>query len=243
MKKTITIISILLFSMSVFAQEFKKDQRRYSRVRDAYKNKETVVLEKFKTAGFSSLSQDILIRAFKHERILEVWAKNSKTDSYILVTEYKFFGFSGELGPKRQQGDLQIPEGYYFIDRFNPVSSFHLSLGLNYPNKSDIILKNGNAGGDIFIHGNTCTIGCIPISDKYIEELYVIAVEARNAGQTKVPVYIYPYKLNEHKMSEFSDFKQHFNFWNNLKPGYDYFEKHRKLPKFSINHKGNYKFN
>ncbi len=109
---------------------------------------------------------DILLRAYKQESELELWAKNKKDKQYTLLKTYKICASSGTLGPKRKQGDIQVPEGFYVIDRFNPVSNFYLSLGVSYPNASDKILGvKGALGGDIFIHGNCVTIGCLPISD------------------------------------------------------------------------------
>lgn len=108
-------------------------------------------------------------------------------DLFRLIKDYQICSLSGELGPKRQQGDLQVPEGFYWIDRFNPASNFYLSLGINYPNQFDRILgKSGELGGDIFIHGGCVTIGCIPITDDKIKELYLIAVEAKSNGQDGV---------------------------------------------------------
>ena len=94
----------------------------------------------------------IYLRAFKDEKKIELWAKNFTDSKYKLIKVYKICRTSGDLGPKREQGDRQIPEGFYHINRFNPYSNFLLSLGLNYPNKSDRILgEKGNLGNDIFI--------------------------------------------------------------------------------------------
>ena len=137
-------------------------------------------------------------------------------------------------------------EGFYYIDRFNPVSSFHLSLGINYPNSSDRTLcKSGNPGGDIFIHGDCVTIGCIPITDDKIKELYILAVEAKNSGQTNIPVHIFPARLSQTKLvelkKEYKDPKL-FAFWQNLAEGYSYFEENKTLPSFWINKEGSYIF-
>jgi murein L,D-transpeptidase YafK len=142
---------------------------------------------------------------------------------------------------------MQTPEGFYYIDRFNPYSSFHLSLGINYPNSADRKLSPySNLGGDIFIHGSCCTIGCIPITDDKIKEFYLMAVEARNQGQTRVPVHIFPAKISDKMIatfkSKYSKNNTLLNFWINLKEGYDYFEMHRLLPKVSVNENGKYLF-
>jgi murein L,D-transpeptidase YafK len=103
----------------------------------------------------------------------------------------------GSLGPKRIQGDYQVPEGFYYVNEFNPNSNYHLALGLNYPNASDKILSDSvQPGGDIYIHGSCVTTGCIPIKDDQIEELYVLTTFARNLGQDFIPVHIFPVRFN-----------------------------------------------
>jgi len=88
------------------------------------------------------------------------------------------------VGGKRIEGDGKTPEGTYVIDRKNPDSLFHLSLGISYPNAQDIAQAKAlgqSPGGDIFIHGQPTsgrvtvqdwTWGCIAVSNKDIEELY-----------------------------------------------------------------------
>jgi murein L,D-transpeptidase YafK len=112
----------------------------------------------------------------------------------------------------------------------NPNSNFYLSLGLNYPNLSDQRQsKAEQLGGDIFIHGSCITIGCLPMTDSYIKEIYLLAVHARNNGQTKIPVYIFPFQMTGQKFAnykvKFKDNEALIAFWGNLKTGYDKFTK------------------
>ncbi len=175
---------------------------------------------------------------------MEIWLKSKGANEFKLFKTYAICSSSGVLGPKRKQGDGQVPEGFYQIAVFNPYSSYHLSLGINYPNASDKIIGKGNLGGDIMIHGSCVTIGCIPLTDTYIKEVYILAVEAKNNGQQTIPVHIFPTRLNEKGMSflkdEFDGNKTLLNFWNNLKQVYDYFEKNKKLPKIKVNKDGTY---
>ena len=147
------------------------------------------------------------------------------------------------MGPKRQQGDGQVPEGFYNVAVFNPYSSYHLSLGINYPNASDRIVGKGNLGGDIMIHGSCVTIGCMPLTDTYIKEVYILAVEARTNGQQTIPVHIFPTKMDEKGMNLLADTNsKQLDFWKNIKTGYDYFEQKKQLPKFSVDKAGKYVF-
>ena len=173
--------------------------------------------------------------------------KERNQEEFVLLCTYDFCTTSGVLGPKRKEGDLQIPEGVYHINHFNPVSNFYLSLGLNYPNASDKILSHATKpGGSIYIHGDCVTIGCIPITDEKIKELYVLAVEARNNGQEKIPVHVFPAKLEtgvvDKLVSEYAADEKVKNFWKNLEPVYQDFESTRKLKPVKVNSKGAYYF-
>lgn len=229
------------------AQTFKTQQKRYKRVRTAYKEKEKSLKELLKEKSINSFDINILIVAYKDEEELKVWIKKKTEKQYQFLKKYDFCSNSGVLGPKRQQGDLQIPEGFYHIDIFNPFSNFYLSLRVSYPNYSDRILgKKGKLGGDIYIHGACCTIGCIPITDDKIKELYLLAIEAKNAGQSKIPVIIFPAKLDA---KNFKSLKEKYNkkpklisLWENLKTGYDFFMKNKTAPRYHFDKKGKYIF-
>ena len=240
-------IPILIFVFCSFQSEsFKDSQLKYSRVRQAYKDKEDRVTALLLDKRIGKNELKIYLRAFKSEKLIELWGKNDSDAKYSLIKTYKVCRTSGKLGPKRKQGDLQIPEGFYHINRFNPNSNFYLSLGLNYPNKSDRILGNkGNFGGDIFIHGDCVTIGCLPITDDQIKELYIFCVEARNNGQTKIPVTIFPSKLSETEFKRLTDKysldADNIELWTDLKKAYDFFSKTNQLPSIEFLNNGRHK--
>jgi murein L,D-transpeptidase YafK len=127
-------------------------------------------------AGFNGFPEMISMLIFKEERILELYGVNQNT--HLLIKTYPITAFSGKLGPKLKEGDRQIPEGIYQIEYLNPNSSYHLSAKVNYPNSFDRqMAKNENRtnlGGDIFIHGKNKTIGCVPVGDRGIEELFIL---------------------------------------------------------------------
>ncbi len=241
------IFILCLFCTSSIYINFLDQQKRYPRVRQAITQKLDVVEKIFTDKKMDFPPKGIFLRVFKSEKIIELWAHSAASDTFAFVKTYNFCTSSGILGPKRKQGDYQIPEGFYFIDRFNPTSNFHLSLGINYPNKSDRIAgKDNNLGGDIFIHGNCVTIGCIPITDDLIKELYLIAVYSKNNGQDKIPVHIFPVKMYTKNLDKLYSLFEHKNemFWSNLKEGFDYFDKKHQLPKISVNQKnGHYIYN
>ncbi|OFY31456.1 MAG: hypothetical protein A2275_16425 [Bacteroidetes bacterium RIFOXYA12_FULL_35_11] len=225
---------------------FLAEQKKMARVKTAYKEKEAFIRKLLKEKNVTGTSYDLFIRVFKREKVVEVWVKNKNVKTYSHLIDYDICSSSGELGPKRQMGDNQTPEGVYYIDRFNPTSNFYLSLGVNYPNKSDNILgKKGSLGGDIFIHGDCVTIGCVPLTDDKIKELYILALEAKASGQKNIPVHFFPAKLNAENFNklktDFSDNKKFISFWENLLPVYEWFEKYKSIPVVTIDSKGAYK--
>ncbi len=130
----------------------------------------------FVTAGVQYPPRQIALLGFKLERRLELWAWERERWHYIRT--FRMEGASGRPGPKLREGDRQVPEGIYRLISFNPNSSFHLSLEVNYPNAHDrqqARLENrSRLGGDIFIHGKSSSIGCIAIGDRGIEELFTL---------------------------------------------------------------------
>lgn len=197
------------------------------------------------TKGIDIDKIEVFLLAFKQEEKLEVWIKEKNQSTYSYFKNYKFCRNSGKLGPKRIEGDYQIPEGPYHINIYNPFSNFHLSLGINYPNASDKILSDREMpGGDIYIHGGCMTIGCIPITDPNIKELYTLASIAHQQGQTQIPVYIFPFFMSDENIEKWSkEFPQHQDFWKNIQPFFKQFLDHKTLKKFEINQEGNFIFN
>lgn len=227
--------------------DFKSKQLKYQRVKNAYREKQGEVTSLLATKGIRDSDFSLYIRIFKKEEILEVWLKGNKDGKYSHLVDYPFCATSGTTGPKRKIGDKQIPEGFYFIDRFNPVSNFHLSLGINYPNDSDRILGHkNNLGGDIFLHGGCATIGCVPITNDKIKNLYMLAVEAKNNGQGRIPVHIFPgkaIKTGQWAQLANPNADEWVAFWKNLKPAFDYFEENRQVPAVKVRQNGEYYLN
>ena len=117
------------------------------------------------------------IQVFKERRVMQFLHHNS------LLKQYNFdLGFN-PVGHKTQEGDGRTPEGAYLIDRKNPNSQFHLSLGISYPNASDVAqarARGVSPGGDIFIHGTPkrwigqrdWTWGCIAVTNEEMDEIF-----------------------------------------------------------------------
>jgi len=135
-------------------------------------------------AGFSALPSELVLVGLKEEQQLEVYAR--RNGEFVWLKSYPFTAFSGRLGPKLQEGDRQIPEGIYNIEYLNPNSAYYLSMKISYPNAFDLQKTRFSdlkeLGGDIFIHGKAVTIGCIPVGDPAIEELFLLVGNALERG-------------------------------------------------------------
>lgn len=235
-------------SVSNFSS-FINFQKTLDRPGDALSRKEDTLQKQFKAKGLTWPAKYVYIRSFKYDSQLEIWVKNEKKDPYKLFKSYRVCALAGTLGPKRIEGDYQVPEGFYYINEFNPRSTYHLSLGLNYPNHSDKILSDAfQPGGEIYIHGSCVTVGCIPLTDPMIEEVYIITAHAKDQGQDFIPVHIFPIKFNVKKSVEYleklsKDDEGLKKFALRLEDAFYYFEKYKQLPVVLISEKGEYVVN
>jgi len=240
------MLTVFLLAFTV-QSDFLSDQKRYKRVRTAIQEKGEAVKTGLNKKGLRTDNFHLMLIAYKASDELELYVKNKSSEKYQLLKTYEICSKSGTLGPKRKQGDRQVPEGFYHIDRFNPASNFYLSLGINYPNESDRIKSNAsNLGGDIFIHGACVTIGCLPMTTDKIKEIYLYAVYAKNNGQRKIPVYIFPYRMTESNnlmyFEKYSDNKSLIGFWKNLKKGFNSFISDKKALNVEVSKEGEYVF-
>jgi murein L,D-transpeptidase YafK len=228
---------------------FALEQLRHDRVREARIAARHNIKRLFHERGIRYPAAEVFMRIFKRERTLELWVRGVDGDSFQLLKAYDICALAGELGPKRRQGDSQTPEGFYSISFFNPRSDYHLSLHIDYPNRRDRAagLEGTSLGGDIYIHGGCSSEGCVAITDEGIRELYWLAVEARAVGQLRIPVHIFPARLDQRDFeilqNTFSTRPDLTGFWATLKPGYDFFEEHRRLPSISVDGDGRYVVN
>ena len=162
----------------------------------------------FSKAKIQYPPKDIALLAFKKEQSIQLWAKN-QSNAWKYVHTYPLTAFSGRLGPKLKESDGQIPEGIYRLTTFNPFSSFHLSMMINYPNSFDkekgYVDGRKNLGNNIFIHGKNLSVGCLAIGDLAIDQLFILA---RRVGLSNIKVIIAPNDLRKDKKPSTSTFAQ-----------------------------------
>ncbi len=246
--RNITGFFLLLISpvVSHAQTSFVDEQKTSFRIAGFFNNKEQILQKEFETKGLKWPANFVYIRSFKYDAQLEVWVRNTANEKYKLFKTYKVCMQSGMLGPKRLQGDYQVPEGFYYINEFNPHSNYHLSLGLNYPNASDRILSDSlRPGGAIYIHGSCVSVGCIPVTDNEIEELYIITSYAKANGQDFIPVHVFPIRYNQRRSIEYFRTNAKNNsslqkFALQLKKAFDKFEDTKQVPLILIDRKGDY---
>jgi murein L,D-transpeptidase YafK len=238
----------LVNSTTLAQHSFLDQQKNYSRVSNAFSKKLDTLQKQFEKANLQFPPKQIYLRSFKYDSQLEVWVRNNNTDAFQLFKTYKVCALSGALGPKRIEGDYQVPEGFYTINSFKHNSQYHLALGLNYPNASDLLLSDSSKpGSEIYIHGSCITVGCIPLQNEPIEEVYTLATYAKNAGQDFIPVHIFPIRYNNPKSIDYffkaaKDDRPYQEFAVKIKEVFDYFNTHKKLPVIAVNNKGQYVF-
>lgn len=182
------------------------------------------------------VGRPVFLRIMKNENrkgVLEVWLENPDSKLFELFKSYRIFYHSGKLGPKTRTGDLQAPEGFYYMTRarLNPHSSYHLSMDIGYPNSYD--KEKGWTGDHLMIHGSTVSIGCFAMTDCSIEQIYTLVDRAMAGGQKVVRVHSFPFAMTEEKLSRYAD-SEHFTFWKNLKEGWDWFEARRQPPNVEV---------
>ncbi len=203
-------------------------------------NRVRPALEKDLAAKGLHFGDPVFLRAFKEEKQLELWMRDRKSGKYELFRTWKIAAMSGKPGPKRAEGDGQVPEGFYHVARggMKPDSDFHLAFNIGFPNACD--RQHGWNGTFIMIHGNRVSIGCLAMTDAKIEEIYTLCDAALDHGQKFFRVHVFPFRMTAGRMAREAG-NEWFDFWNNLREGYDWFEKHR-IPPAADAVNGHYRF-
>lgn len=160
---------------------------------------EPILKSHFEKAHVAYPPREIALLAFKKEKHIQLWAQDQKQVWHYVYT-YPLTAYSGNLGPKLRERDRQIPEGIYRLTMFNPFSSMHLSMMINYPNQFDRVHASQDGrralGGDIFLHGKSFSVGCLAVGDEAIDQLFLLT---RRVGLNHVEVIIAPNDLRTAK--------------------------------------------
>ncbi|WP_159566236.1 L,D-transpeptidase family protein [Budvicia diplopodorum] len=231
MRKTVFIVLLLLILLVSFFiyrnisdyLAMKNDSTNSAVPPSSYPQRPTIVIQP---------GDRLYIRLLKAEDKLELWV-TSDGKKYGLYKTYVICAYSGGLGPKKVQGDMKSPEGFYSTDKrlLNPKSQYHLSFNIGYPNAFD--RANGYTGDFLMVHGGCASVGCYAMTDPIITEIYGLVEQALNSGQKSIPIHIFPFAMTKENINNHRE-SADLSFWQSLKPAYDYFEKTRQVPVISV---------
>ncbi len=174
----------------------------------------------------------ILARIFKEEAEMEIWKQN-RDGQYALLKTYPICRWSGDLGPKKKEGDRQAPEGFYTITpgQMNPASNYYLAFNTGFPNAYDRAW--GYTGSELMVHGDCSSRGCYAMTDEQIQEIYALARESFFGGQKAFQLQAMPFRMTALNMAKHRN-NPNFAFWKMLKEGYDHFEASKQEPKVAV---------
>lgn len=190
----------------------------------------------------------VFIRIFKESKELELWLKPERGTSrgFVLFKTYPIANYgTGTLAPKLAEGDGQAPTGFYTVGaaQMKPDSDYHLAFNLGFPNAYD--RAKGRTGSFLMVHGSTASIGCYAMTDALIEEIYLLVDAALSGGQKGVPVHAFPFRMSDERLHEAAADEVERSWlaeWENLKAGYDFFERTRVPPVVEVGSDGRYAF-
>jgi murein L,D-transpeptidase YafK len=179
-------------------------------------------------AVLTTPSSPTVIRTYKKEAELEIWKMKSNGE-YALLKTYPMCRWSGQLGPKKREGDMQVPEGFYSIapGQMNPNSHYYLAFNVGYPNAYD--RAYGRSGGNVMVHGVCSSAGCFSMTDEQVADIYAIARDSFAGGQREIQLQSYPFHMTAENMAKFR-LDPNIDFWKNLKDGSDHFEVTKNEP-------------
>jgi murein L,D-transpeptidase YafK len=175
-------------------------------------------------------------RAYKPipaETVALMQEKGMTKHSPVLLRAFKMCRWSGQLGPKRREGDRQVPEGFYAITpgKMNPNSNYYLSFDIGYPNAYD--RAHGGTGSLIMVHGACSSAGCFSMTDEQIAEIYAITREAFGGGQQAIQMQSMPFRMTPENLAKHR-FDPNMSFWRQIKEGSDHFEVTHREPQVAV---------
>ncbi|MCF6300845.1 MAG: murein L,D-transpeptidase [Proteobacteria bacterium] len=230
LKKTIIIIFVVA-TLSVYSA-YSANLPSSQRVATAIQKHKPVLADELTQLGLQ-MGDPVFIRIFKQSAELEVFIQRQSDNKFQLFRTYRICNFSGALGPKIKEGDHQSPEGFYYVKagQLNPLSSYHLSFNLGFPNRYD--RYHGRTGSFLMVHGNCVSVGCYAMTDEKIEEIYTLVHSALAGGQGFFRVHAFPFRMTDENMAKHSKNKW-YDYWLNLKQGYDFFESSKMPPDVNV---------
>jgi len=202
MKKS-AIIFLFVTAIVISAVSEPQDIPSSARSRAAISRVKPELEREFSRGAFK-WGAPIFIRIFKNTKELEIWLKDRQNFRLFKTYDICTYGWRS-LGPKIRQGDGRAPEGFYYVSprQMNPLSEFHLSFDLGFPNAYD--RANGRTGSALMVHDSCVSIGCYAMTDKGIEEIFTVADASLRNGQRFFRVHIFPFRMTDENMDKHKD--------------------------------------
>lgn len=174
---------------------------------------------------------DVFLRVFKSESEVELWMRSG--ERFELFATYPMCHWSGTLGPKIREGDKQSPEGFYTIAQrqLRSRGRWPRSLNFGFPNLYD--RAHGRSGSYILMHGGCSSVGCFAMTNAVIHEVHALVDKALKGGRDRVHIHAFPFRMTDENLAPHQG-GEWYEFWRNLKQGYDAFETTRLPPRISV---------
>ena len=179
------------------------------------------------------LGAPMLLRVFKQEREVEVWVQPEDQQTFVLFRIFPICFYSGKLGPKVKEGDMQSPEGFYFVGpaQMRAKSQYHRAIDFAFPNDYDA--AQGYIGTELLIHGNCVSSGCYAMTDPFVEQLYELGSATAATAAQGFWIHAFPFHMTAEALAGQQD-SPWLGFWQQLKAGYDAFETSRIPPHIRV---------
>ena len=193
---------------------------------------------------------ELFFQAFKKEAQVRVFARRAGRNTPFVLLKvfpitgspftYPAGGDPDRAGPKTIEGDFRVPEGCYGLVWQNQWSDFYLGYLLSYPHEGDRIRRDfwragPRSGGAIVLHGEAATIGCIPVGNAAIEEIFLLLNKNGRADRGYARIHIFPCRFDVPENQRILDYYARARpelapFWECLRLVYQHFEETRQLP-------------
>ena len=179
------------------------------------------------------LGAPMLLRVFKLEREVEVWVQPEDQQTFVLFRIFPICFYSGKLGPKVKEGDMQSPEGFYFVGpaQMRAKSQYHRAIDFAFPNDYDA--AQGYTGTELLIHGNCVSSGCYAMTDPFVEQLFELGSATAATAAQGFWIHAFPFHMTVEALAGQQD-SPWLGFWEQLKAGYDAFETSRVPPHIRV---------
>lgn len=178
------------------------------------------------------LGAPVYLRLTKEPAVLTAYVADAD-GVYEPFRSWPVCAFSGDLGPKLAEGDMQAPEGFYSVapGQMNAGSDYHLAFNLGYPNAFD--RAHDRTGSYLMVHGDCVSVGCYAMTDEAIEEIWTLMQAAMGEGQKAVPVHIYPFPMTAANLQRHAG-DPNAAFWRSLAPAWEDFEETGHVPEVRV---------